>query len=488
MKVPRLCAVLFILAALVVSGCYALRTSSGGGQTEFTPPRQVNAKDVALPDGYRIEAVATGLTFPTGVAFDHSGAVHVVESGYSYGEVWTVPRLLKVGTDGRSHTVVAEGGRNGPWTGVVHANGRFYIAEGGVLEGGRILRVEPDGNVAALVEGLPSYGDHHTNGPAAGPDGWVYFGQGTATNSGVVGEDNLKFGWLKRRPEFHDVACRDVIATGESYESRNVLRSESDEKVKTGPFSPFGRERKKGDTIQGRIPCSGSIMRVNPESKALELVAWGLRNPFGLAFSPEGKLYATENQFDERGSRPVFGAGDLLWEIRTGGWYGWPDYHAGEEIFSGDRYASPGKPRPKRLISPPSTPEKPVVVFGVHSSSNGFDFSRNHAFGYPGQAFVAQLGDEAPTTGKVLAPVGFKVVRVDIRSGVVHDFAVNRGKGNGPASFLGSGGLERPVAARFDPTGTALYVVDFGVMMQDKTGAKPVKETGVLWKIHRDGR
>jgi len=66
--------------------------------------------------------------------------------------------------------------------------------EGCEMAGGRILRVSPDGMIKALVENLSSMGDHHTNGPAIGPDGMLYFGQGTAINSAVVGPDNYKFG------------------------------------------------------------------------------------------------------------------------------------------------------------------------------------------------------------------------------------------------------------------------------------------------------
>src|SRR3546814_18149934 len=75
-----------------------------------------------------------------------------------------------------------------------------------------------------------------------------------------------------------------------------------------------------------------------------------------------------------------------------------------------------------------------------------------------------------PGVGKTLAPVGFKVVKVDVATGVVHDFAVNRGELQGPASWGNHGGLERPVAVRFDPAGTALYVVDFGVLTYDARG------------------
>jgi hypothetical protein len=90
-----------------------------------------------------------------------------------------------------------------------------------------------------------------------------------------------------------------------------------------------------------------------------------------------------------------------------------------------------------------------------------------------------------PATGKLLEPVGFKVVRVALDTGVVEDFAVNRGAATGPASWLDSGGFERPVAVRFDPKGESLYVVDFGVLAQVGTQAVPRARTGVLWRIRR---
>lgn len=145
-------AALPVVAALP-GGCLAFRPSAGGGQSAFVPPRLIRPGGVALP------------------------------AGYACGEVWTTPRLLRHEPDGRL-TVVARGDRNGPWTGVAFPDGAFYIAEGGELEGGRLLRVGPDGTVTIPVQGLPSRGDHHTDGPAPGPDGWLYFGVGTYTNRG----------------------------------------------------------------------------------------------------------------------------------------------------------------------------------------------------------------------------------------------------------------------------------------------------------------
>ncbi|OGU08953.1 MAG: glucose dehydrogenase [Geobacteraceae bacterium GWC2_58_44] len=445
--------------------------------------RQLNKDDIALPDRYKIEVVASGLTFPTGVTFDDQGIPYLVESGYSYGEVWEVPRLLRV--EQEKITPVAEGGKNGPWTGVTRHAGVFYVAEGGTLEGGRILRISDDGKTSVLADNLPTRGDHHTNGPVVGPDGWLYFGLGTATNSAVVGEDNLKFGWLKRFPDFHDVPCKDVVLTGEDYKTKDVLKGGGE--VTTGAFVPFGRSTNPGEVIKGQIPCSGAVLRQRTSGGAPELVAWGFRNPFGLAFSPEGKLYVSDNGYDQRGSRPVYGTGDPLWEVKKGTWYGWPDFSAGLRLDEESQFKPVLRQKPKLLLTDyPNTPPRPAAILPVHASADGFDFSRSEEFGYRGEAFIALFGDQSPTTGKLLGPVGFKVVRVNVKTGVIRDFAVNKGRKNGPASGLQSGGFERPVAARFDPTGKALYIVDFGILKETKDGAQPLQKTGVLWRITRE--
>lgn len=473
--------------------CFNLRASHGGGQTRLRdavpsadrPARPRNASDVALPDGYAIEIVARGLVFPTGVTFDDEGGVYVVESGHSTAKVKTTPRLLRI--DGGSATEIAHG-TEGPWNGVFYKDGTFYVADGRRNGGGRVLAIAADGTQRDVVTSLPTEGDHATNGPLIGPDGSLYFSIGTATNSSVVGEDNLDMGWLRDHRLGHDVPCEDVELTGVNFRSRDVFAESggADRQVLTGPFKPFGIASEPGEVVRGEVPCSGGIFRVTPTTDTVELVAWGFRNPFGMAFGPGGQLYVIDNSYDDRGSRPVFGTGDVLWAVEPGAWYGWPDFHQGHSLANADHYRAPGKREPQSVLArmPGVQPPPPVVEFGVHSSSDGFDFSFNPAFGHVGDAFVAQFGDEAPAVGKVVVPVGFKVVRVDMERRVVHDFAVNRGDVNGPASKLGRGGLERPVAARFDPTGTALYVVDFGVVLHDPE-AKPQPGTGTLWRIRR---
>jgi glucose/arabinose dehydrogenase len=475
--VNRYYALFFMMLLIYLGGCYQLRPSDGGGQVKKPAKRSISPEDIALPDGYRIEAVATDLTFPAALTFDEQGQIYVVESGYSYGEAFTGPQLIKIGKDGQK-TVIAKGEKNGPWNGVTFHDGSFYVVEGGILEGGRILRVSRDGNITVLVDGLPSYGDHHTDGLVI-HNGYLYFSQGTATNAGVVGKDNYDYGWLSRNPQFHDTPCKDVVLLGKNYESSNVLNNEEG-KVQTGAFVPYGTPTSEGQIIRGELPCSGALFRVPLQGGQMELIAWGFRNPFGIAVRND-KIFITDNAFDVRGSRPAWGSGDVLWEVQHGMWYGWPDFSGGMPI---EMFKPPGKAKPEPVLKEhPNNPPKPVATLGVHSSSNGIDFSKNEEFGWKGKAFIAQFGDMAPQVGKVMAPVGYKVIMVDTETGVVTDFAVNKGRKNGPASYQNAGGFERPVSLKFNESGDALYVVDFGVMRVTKKGSYPEKNTGVIWKI-----
>jgi len=467
-------------AACLIAGCYAILPSDGGGQTTFTPPRVLNAADIALPPGFAIALSAQGFTFPSGVLTDEAGMVYVLEAGYAYGEEFTTPRLLRVEADG-AHTVIASGD-NPPWNGMTLHDGVFFVAEGG--DPGAILRITLEGEVTKLVENLPSLGDHHTNKPLVGPDGYLYWVQGTATNSGVVGEDSFNFGWLARHPDFHEIPCEDIVLTGQNFSTPNVIAGTS-EVVETGAFLPFGTPSTPGQVIPGALPCTAAILRIPLEGGEMELVAWGFRNPFGLAFDDNGVLYASDNGYDNRGSRPIFGSADFLWRVTPGTWYGFPDFVGGKPVTD-PHFGQGGVPQPSFVLAEhPNEPPQPIARLGVHSSSNGMAFSRSAAFGHEGALFIAQFGDMAPGVGKVLNPVGFKVVRVDVDTGVVDDFAVNRGERNAPATKLGHGGLERPVDVAFTHDGAALYIMDFGVMTVTEDRPFPMEGTGVLWRVTR---
>ena len=96
---------------------------------------------------------------------------HVIEAGYSYGEKWTTPRLVRIESDGRS-TVIAEGD-HAPWTGVTFHDGAFYVAQGGADGGGgRIVRIDKDGKITPLIDKSPIDG-HHTRMAPSSPHGMI---------------------------------------------------------------------------------------------------------------------------------------------------------------------------------------------------------------------------------------------------------------------------------------------------------------------------
>jgi hypothetical protein len=87
---------------------------------------------------------------------------------------------------------------------------------------------------------------------------------------------------------------------------------------------------------------------------------------------------------------------------------------------------------------------------------------------------------------RVLLEIPAGTLDVDPATGEIEDFARNAGGGSGQAARLGTDGLERPIDVRFDPSGRALYVVDFGVLRMNDTGPEPQPGTGALWRITRE--
>jgi glucose/arabinose dehydrogenase len=443
-----------------------------------------NPADILLPSGYTAEVVATGFNAPVHCTFDDSGACYVVESGR---KIHVPPRILKVNTQTGETQVYYEfpescWHKSGAVTGACWHDGALYVMNTDTLS-----RITPDGQIQDIVTGLPGLGDHQSNHPVVGPDSKIYFGQGCVTNCGIVGADDYAFEWLPKHPEVHDVPARDITLVGHNYPYQNLL-GDLTETVETGAYMPFGVSTSPGHVVRGDTKCSGAILRCNPDGSNLEVVAWGLRNPYSVAFTADGRLFATEHGMDERGERYIVDDPDDLYEIHEGEWYGWPDYASG--IRLDDPYwGKGGRGREPVIANPPNpTPPKPLATFQTHAAANGFSFSPNGDFGQHGDAFVACFGDLAPITTlkRSLTPAGFKVVRVNMKTGQVSDFAVNRLAG--PASKLPHRGFERPSHVEFGPDG-ALYVVDYGeiAIALERGAIRMPTATGVLWRIRPNG-
>lgn len=471
--VPTLLSVLYAPLQPIVARLELVRR----GERRFAPG------DILLPPGYRAEVVASGFTAPVHACFGPGGELYLTESGHKAG---SPPRIYRVdvATGGRELLVEFEGDHaipSGAATGAAWHDGSLYVSNTD-----RLLRVNTaTGAVSEVVTGLPGRGDHQTNHPVVGPDGRLYWGQGSVTNMGVVGADNFGYEWLAKFPGEHDVPGGDIVLAGRNYSVPNVLGNPL-RTVESGAFVPFGTQTEAGRRLAGSARASGAVLSCQPDGSDLRAVAWGLRNPFGIAFHPDGRPFVTEHGSDERGARWIIGDPDDFYEIREGAWYGWPDFASGIRLDD-PRWGPGGTGREPVLAAfPDPDPPMPTASFETHAGANGFDFSRDDAFGFVGQAFVALFGDLAPvTTPRQVVPAGFKVVRVDPDTGTVHDFAVNRVQG--PASKLFHGGFERPSHCVFGPDG-ALYVIDFGQikLAPEKGGIRMRQGTGALWRISRD--
>ncbi|MEX2176498.1 MAG: PQQ-dependent sugar dehydrogenase [Pirellulaceae bacterium] len=260
--------------------------------------------------------------------------------------------------------------------------------------------------------------------------------------------------------------------------------------VSTAAFQPFGMakgESKDGFVAKGQVKSNGTILRMDPDGSNLEVYAWGLRNPFGLGFTPDGKLFCTEAGMDERGSRPIANAPDCLWEIKEGAWYGFPDFVAGEPVTD-PKFRSNRGPAPEFLLVEHPKVEKPVLALPPHTGGAKFDLSRSAAFG-KGQAYIALLGDMLPSTGEPNKHPGFGVARLDMKTLKIEPFFKTRPEALGPKGFeyVATAGPKRPVDVKFSPDGKSLYVVDFGAMVDVPTAvgptSRPFPGTGTLWRI-----
>ena len=417
----------------------------------------------------RFELVAEDLSFPTSLTFDEKGTPYVAESGLPFAGAPPGGRIWRI-VPGGSRSLLAEKLRH-PVNGLTFHKGGLYISEGG--HPGRISRLDLDGRQTVILDNLPGPGNYHTNMVAFGPDGKLYFSQGAMTNTGIVGLDAYELGWLRRLPHSHDLPGYAIVLSGVSVETQNPLSQAEGARTRTGAFAPFGTRTEAGEHIAAQLPCTAAVMRCNPDGTDLELVAWGLRNAFGLGFLPDGRLLAVDQGADDRGSRPVGNAPDMLFEVRQGAWYGWPDF-IGDDPINAAQYQPVRGPRPTFVLAnhdelPP--PERPLLRFPPHTAAVKFAVVPPSVPAWAGHICVALFGDEVPMTAPYGPRVGRAVVRIDPADWSLHP--------------LVAGPLARPIDVRFNPIDGAMYLLDFGEFeMHSEQGVVAKANSGKLWRLH----
>jgi glucose/arabinose dehydrogenase len=454
---------------------------------------------VEAPEGFTVEPLARGLDLPGSLCFDDEGNVCVLESGGCLGNNpgRMPPRIRVFSPDGAPLRTIDLGGKHVvfPAWGIAWRDGAFFISHRDEDHAGAISRVEKDGRVTPIVQGLPSQGDHATNQLSFGPEGKLYFAQGTATNSGVVGVDDfVAFGWAERHPAVHDVPARTIVLTGKNFATADPRGAEPGMKTITGAFMPFGQPCERRQGVKGDVKCNGAVLRCDPDGKNLEVYCWGLRDPFGLGFGPGGKLYATCQGMELRGSRPIANDVDALLFLRKDAWYGWPDYTTDLKPLVDDREHAPPSDvgtRPEPLVdlkaTDVSTPERAdVAATFPRSMVGGFTWVPPSFGSVGGTLLVAEMGSLAPSAAGASSDAGFRVVSVN-EAGEAKVFLANEQPG--PASrFLAMGrGIERPVDVKLGRDGS-LYVSDLGVafVRADPHSGVTVfarEGTGFIWKV-----
>jgi len=416
----------------------------------------------------RLEPFVEGLSFPTSLTFDDDGTIYVAEAGLPFGGARPGGRIWRIDA-AASRTLIADQLRQ-PVNGLTFYKGDLYVSEGG--HPGRISRFDRAGQQHVILDNLPGPGNYHTNMVAFGPDDKLYFCQGSMTNTAVVGLDAYELGWLRRLPHAHDIPGYDIVLTGVNFETENPLATDAGATVLTGAFSPFGTPTRAGTRIPAQLPCTAAVMRCNRDGSDLDLVAWGMRNGFALGFLPDGRLLAVDQGADDRGSRPVGNVPDLLFEVRPGAWYGWPDF-IGADPITDPLYRPTRGPVPTFVLAnhdelPP--PQKELLRFPAHAAAVKFDTIPSTIPEYAGQIVIALFGDEAPMTAPVGPRVGRSIARIDPQDWSLH--------------HVGDAPLSRPIDVRFAPDGGSLYILDFGLFeMQDGGGVAAEPQSGKVWRL-----
>src|SRR5215470_10614191 len=339
-------------------------------ETAFFDPG--NGGDIRVPEGFTVSVFAKGLNMPTGIAFlgnKNNFQVYVLESGHglpsrcneqgSFGggafdptNPFT-PDILVFDQNGKK-IAGPLGKPTGPGVGFQPAGpavdlafergfqgGQLFATDsnqathgGGQNSSSRIVTVDPQsGTVTPFITGLPT-GDHPTE-QLAFKGGWIYWSQGSTTNSGVVGLDNGS------GTNQSDIPCQNITLSNNVFDSGNG--------VFTSGYSPFNVQQ-PGATIPaffnsftGQVRqgvCDGAILRAqlsNPSN--IQAFSWGYRNPYAIRFPPsghplDGGILSGMDGADERGNRPSNNAPD---EIHLGrqnpdgspDYHGWPDRYGG---------------------------------------------------------------------------------------------------------------------------------------------------------------
>lgn len=155
--------------------------------------------------------------------------------------------------------------------------------------------------------------------------------------------------------------------------------------------------------VRPEDPPRAAITEMNPDGSDRTTLAWGMRNPIGLAWEPTtGTLWTSVNERDDLGDDLV---PDYITDVRRGAFYGWPYSYLGpneDPRRAGER---------RDLVAKAVVPS---LLIEAHSAAIGLVFYQGTMFPppYRGGAFVALHGSWNRSKR-----TGYKVIFVPFRNG-----------------------------------------------------------------------
>jgi hypothetical protein len=163
----------------------------------------------------------------------------------------------------------------------------------------------------------------------------------------------------------------------------------------------------RGEIARGELKCSSGVWRCRPDGSGLELLAWGIRNPYGMAIAEDGALYVSDNDFEETGDRAFANDPDRIWRIHKADepfgtvaspdWYGFPDISGdGLPAWHELHLPSRGTPAKPLIRNPPPWARPAAYLERPRSCMTKMDCCRSELFGQRGRLFACEWGTLAP--------------------------------------------------------------------------------------------
>jgi glucose/arabinose dehydrogenase len=248
------------------------------------------------------------------------------------------------------------------------------------------------------------------------------------------------------------VAFADLPSTINHHWTKALLASPDGSKLYVGVGSN-SNITENGLAVEYR---RADVLEVDVATGASRIYASGLRNPTGLQWGLDGKLWAIVNERDEIGADLV---PDYMTSVHEGAFYGWPYSYFGQHV---DSRVMPQRPD---LVA---KAVKPDYALGSHVAPLGFLISENNALPakFHGGAFVSEHGswDRSPLSG-------YEIVYVPFRDGK-------------PV-----GAPETVVSGFYSQDESQLFGAPVGVV-QDKEGALLIADDvgNTVWRVTTDSR